>query len=152
MVSCGSSWLKRVISASHPCYESKFIDNSFIYDVIVNEKNILRIKNLNELIDFQQKYGKYSSINGYNIQWSIVKKDYDGLIICPYLGKDIWTKINDPTNVALDNYTNSYIKNSLGENIMKYPKIYLEWYRHWEASTGVIWRKRGIKKINLINV
>jgi hypothetical protein len=33
---------------------------------------------------------------------------------------------------------------------MNYPEFYLEWYRHWETSSGVIWRKNGIKEINLI--
>jgi hypothetical protein len=47
---------------------------------------------------------------------------------------------------------NKYIKNALGKNIIKYPKLYLEWYRHWETSTGVIWRKRAIKKLNLIKL
>jgi hypothetical protein len=150
-VSCGSSWLKWIIMITQPYYENSFINNSFIYEIIVNEKNILRINNLEQLIEFQKKYGKYAN-NGYKIQWNIVKKDYDGLIICPYLGKDIWNKINNPTIISIDNYTSTYIKDSLGENIMKYPKIYLEWYRHWEASTGVIWRKKGIKKINLIKI
>ena len=43
-----------------------------------------------------------------------------------------------------------YIKGTLGKNIMKYPEFYLEWYRHWETSTGVIWRKNGIVNIKLI--
>jgi hypothetical protein len=92
-----------------------------------NEK-IFYINNLDELIRFHQKYAFYTS-DGYNIDWINVKEDFDGLIICPYLGDKIWNKINIQTNIYISDYImNKYIKNSLKENIIKYPKFYLEWY------------------------
>jgi hypothetical protein len=154
-VSCGSNWIKWLITASeHFYYNTNKLDiNSlYIYEIILNNKNILYINNLDELIIFHQKYAIYEENKGYDIDWVNVKKIYDGLIICPYLGYEIWNKINDPTILYVTPPINKYIKDGLKENIMKYPKFYLEWYRHWETSTGVIWRERSIKKIKLIKI
>ena len=112
----------------------------------------MNIKTYDELIKFHNEYSKYDK-TGYNIDWKLVKRKYDGIIICPYLGYEIWNILNNSSNVTdFHLYTNSnkYIKDTMGENIMKYPKFYLEWYRHWETGTSVIWRKQCVKKINLI--
>jgi hypothetical protein len=74
------------------------------------------------------------------------------MIICPYLGKNIWTSMNNSSNISFSSFLNKYIKNILEENIVKYPSFYLEWYRHWETSTGVVWKKRAVKKINEIHI
>lgn len=152
-VSCGSKWMKFVMyNTSDIYYEHNFLNSNNIYEIILDNEKILYINNLDELIRFHQKYAFYTS-DGYNIDWIKVKEDFDGLIICPYLGNQIWNKINKPTDVHIPNYfMNRYIKNSIKENIIKYPKFYLEWYRHWETDSGVIWRKRFIKKIIKIKI
>ena len=152
-VSYGSKWIKWTVEqTSEYCYEDNFLYSSNIYEIILDNKNILNINNLDELIRFHQKYAFYKS-EGYNIDWTKVKEDFDGLIICPYLGNQIWNKINRQSNIFISEYLmDKYIKDSVKENIIKYPKFYLEWYRHWETDSGVIWRKRSIKKIIKIKI
>ena len=154
-LSCGSNWIKWIISKTeYYCYDINYFnfEKIQIYEIKLYNENILYINNLDELVIFHQKYAFYEEDKGYNIDWSKIKKIYDGLIICPYLGYEIWNKINDPTSLYINPDENKYIKEGLKENIMKYPKFYLEWYRHWETSTGVIWRKKSIKKLNLIKI
>jgi len=154
-LSCGSAWIKwALLTTEDYCYNNNFFnfEKIKIYEIELNNKNILYINNLDELVNFHKKYAFYEENKGYNINWSKIKKIYDGLIICPYLGYEIWNKINNPTLIYVNPDENKYIKEGLKENIMKYPKFYLEWYRHWETSTGVIWRKKSIKNINLIKI
>jgi hypothetical protein len=146
--SCDSNWLKWVLTKSKPCFNNQWIHSKYIYEIVLNDENILHIKNYKELIKFHKEYID----NNHIINWKLVKKKYDGLIICPYLGFDIWNKLNDENVTAFHINENTYqhMSNILGDDVMKYPKIYLEWYRHWETGSGVVWRKRTIKKINLI--
>ena len=91
-LSCGSNWIKWIISKTeYYCYNSNYIDfeKIQIYEIKLNNKNILYINNLDELVIFHQKYAFYEEDKGYNIEWSNVKKIYDGLIIYPYLGYEI---------------------------------------------------------------
>jgi sporulation protein YlmC with PRC-barrel domain len=154
-LSCGSNWIKWVMSRTHSyCYDDDYFDfeKIYVYEIKINNKDILYINNLDELVSFHRKYAFYEENKGYDINWKKVKKIYDGLIICPYLGFEIWNKINDPTEFHMHTNESEFIKDVLKENIMKYPKFYLEWYRHWETSTGVIWKKKSIEKINLIKI
>jgi hypothetical protein len=128
--------------------------NLNIYEVKLYDENILYINNLDELINFHEKYAIYDKNKGYNINWRKVKKIYDGLIICPYLGYQIWSKNNVTKRIYplhITSNESNYIKDGLKENIMKYPYFYLEWYKHWDVASGVIWRKKSVKEINLIN-
>lgn len=150
-VSCGSDWLKFVDEKLSYIGNPKdtWSKSKYIYEIIVNEKKVLKINKVKELEDFHNKFSKYNKkIKTFDIDWKKVKKKYYGLIICPYLGKKIWKNTN--LYFYLNNKSYSYIKNSISHNIKKYPKFYLEWYRHWETSSGVIWNKKGIKDIILI--
>ena len=147
----GSSWINYVKSWNNS-YTTSWINPKYVYEIKINKENVLHIKSYKSLIKFHKKYAVYIEKNGYNINWNNVKKDYDGLIISPYLGDKIWNKLegfNKVTNYIINSSSYEYIKNTLGKNIMKYPEFYLEWYRHWEATSGVI-RKSGINEINLI--
>ncbi len=128
---------------------NKWSKCKYVYDVIINENKLLKIDKVKDLINFHKKFGKYNQkTKSYDIDWKMVKRKYYGLIICPYLGNKIWKNTN--LYFYLNNKSYSYIKNSIAKNIKKYPKFYLEWYRHWETGTGVIWNKKGIKDIILI--
>jgi hypothetical protein len=119
--SCGADWIKWV-KKWNSRYSSQWLTAKYIYEIKINKNNILQIHNKNELIKFHKKYAKYSSNNGsYNIIWSNVKKDYDGLIICPYLGPEIWKKIRGQNVDSFYIYKNeyTYIKDALGKDIMK---------------------------------
>ena len=148
-ISCSSSWLKFSLYASQPYYNSKWLDAKYIYKVDINPEKILRINKVNQLIDFHIKYLKKN--NKFQIDWKKVKKDYDGIIICPYLGYKIW-KDKDTLRKYFYENQQQYILNIIGNDIKKYHQIYLEWYRHWETGTGVIWRKSSIKNIEEIKL
>ena len=149
--SCGSNWLKWVKSWNID-YTSQWTNSNYIYEIETNKDTVIHIKTYKELVKFHKKFAKYSEKKGYYINWNSVKKIYDGIVICPYLGNKIWNKIYGQKIDEFEIYNREYqyIKQVLGKNIIKYPQFYLEWYRHWETSTGVIWRKNGIKNINLI--
>lgn len=144
-VSCGASWYKWLIS--HQAYDTDWTEFNYIYKIDIDKSNVLYIKKLDKLIEFHNKYAIYKDEH-YHIEWKKVKKDYDGLIICPYLGYKIWGE--NPTNISIYKEQEDYILKTIGKDIKKYPSFFLEWYRHWETGTGVIWRKSGIKKIELI--
>lgn len=149
-LSCGSSWLKWILYTKY--YSSQWSNPKYIYEIILNDNNnVLKISNLNELLKFHHKFAQLKD-NNYKIDWKEVKKTYDGLIIDPYLGKDIWTFFNNKESIYfyLNNKTNKYIHATLGKNIKRYMQFYLEWYRHWETASGVIWRVKSIKSVNHI--
>ena len=145
--SCGSDWYKWLISIRE--YDSDWLKFKYTYNIIIDKSNILHIKKIDELIKFHNRYAKFKN-NHYSIDWNKVKKDYDGIIICPYLGFKIWNE--NPTQFFIDNSSEKYILLTVGKNIKKYPAFFLEWYRHWETGTGVIWRKKAIKKLELIKL
>jgi len=147
-ISCSSSWLKYELSSTRPYYVSSILDAKYIYKVDLDKLNILEINKLEQLIDFHLKYLKKN--NKLQIDWKEVKKKYDGIIICPYLGYKIWEKKELDLYFYMDYL--KYIEKFIGNNIEKYPQIYLEWYKHWDAGTGVIWRKSAIKNIEEINI
>jgi hypothetical protein len=146
-ISCGSNWIEWILK--NKLYKSKWANVKYVYEIKINKNNIIKIKNIDELIKFHNKYAKYNNENGFKINWTLVKKDYDGIIICPYLGEKIWKNIDDRF-FYINDEINKYIRKTLKKNLIKYPEFYLEWYRHWETSTGVIWKMSSIKNINLI--
>lgn len=149
-LSCGSSWLKWIYNMK--LFESRWANPKYIYEIELNkDNNVLKISNLKQLLKFHKKFAELKE-NIYKINWSNVKKEYDGLIIDPYLGKDIWNFFNNKQSnyFYLNDITNKYIRKTLGKNIKKYMQFYLEWYRHWETASGVIWRERAIKYVTHI--
>ena len=124
-----------------------WMDLKYIYKIDIDESKVKKINNLKELIEFQKEFGNIK--NHYKINWNLVKKQYDGLIICPYLGYDIWKK-NVITMSYIKKNQQNYILDAVGDDIEKYPQFFLEWYRHWETVSGVVWRSSGIKDFILI--
>jgi hypothetical protein len=83
--------------------------------------------------------------------WKKVKKDYDGLVICPYLGHEIWGQYaNDFTLYGDPVAVTDYITQIVGDSWKTKLFFLAEWYRHWDAASGIIWRKSGISKLNLV--
>lgn len=142
-ISCGLSWQKFIGNSP-----SQWSLSTYVYEIIPSD-NILKINNVNELEKFIKKYKK-TKIHDI-IDWKRVKKDYDGLVICPYLGDEIWGK----NAIDFGIYGNAknieeYIQKSVGNKWKNDIYYTAEWYRHWETGTGVIWRKSGIKNIKLL--
>jgi len=149
-VSCGSSWLRWIYNVKN--FKSRWANPRYIYVIdLKKNNNILKISNLKEMLEFHKKFSQLTE-NNYNINWKEVKKTYNGLIIDPYLGKNIWDFFNnkESNTFYLSNSINKYIHKTLGKNIKKYMQFYLEWYRHWETSSGVIWREKAIESIKQI--
>ena len=147
--SCGAKWIEWILHNN--LYKSKWANVKYVYEIKIDKNNILKIKNTDELINFHNKYAKYTDNNGYKINWDLVKKDYGGIVICPYLGNKIWKNIDiDDNFFGITDEINKYIRKTIKKNLIKYPEFYLEWYRHWETSTGVVWKISSVKSINLI--
>lgn len=144
-LSCGLSWQKFI--GNEP---SRWSLASYIYEIIPNE-NILKISSVKELKQFIDKYQK-DDIKIYDvIDWKQVKKDYDGLIVCPYLGDKIWgEKANDFGIYGDTKKIQEYVDTVIGKKWKKNIYFLAEWYRHWDEGTGVIWRTTGLKEIRLI--
>jgi hypothetical protein len=142
--SCGVSWQNYI-----GYIPNKWALSTYIYEIIPS-KNILHITSIAELIKFINKYKKKKIKITDVIDWKSVKNNYDGLIICPYLGDKIWgKKANELGIYGNKNKINEYYKKIIGN---KKENIYFlaEWYRHWEAGTGVIWNKNAILDIQLL--
>jgi hypothetical protein len=145
-ISCGLSWHE------YASGQLSWDLSSYIYEIEIND-SILRISNLKEFKNFILKYKfsddkiKFSNI----INWDRVKEEYDGLLICPYLGDKIWGKNSNNFLLSGDQESiENYITKSVGKKWKKNIYFLAEWYRHWDAATGVIWRKSGIKDIKLL--
>ena len=79
-----------------------------------------------------------------------MEKDYDGLIICPYL-KEALNKNIDEYNeicssfsaISCRNNIFNFIKileNILGNDITKKKyDLQYEWHRFWDVASGVVW-------------
>jgi len=111
--------------------ENKGLLGNYIYDLDLDLKNILKIKNCREMENFYNEYKEEGSQlppnsilfsgeiveKSYLISWLNVQKDYKGIEISPYQ----W--------------------------IIKYDYF---WYYLWRIACGCIFKKNAIKKMKLI--
>lgn len=144
-ISCGISWQNFI--GDEP---NQWSLATYIYEIIPS-KTVLKISNLKQFKEFIEKYKKKTKKMSDIIHWNKVKKDYDGLIICPYLGDKIWGKHAVNMHISGSDKWNDYIKQMIGNKWKNNIVITAEWYRHWEEATGVIWKpSTGIKSIKLV--
>jgi hypothetical protein len=144
-MSCGLSWQNYTGDNINPWSMS-----TYIYEIEIN-KSVLKLSKLSEFEKFIDKYKKRTTKISDFINWKKIKKDYDGLIICPYLGNKIWGKNAVGMKIRGSTKWNEYIQKLIGNKWKEDIKITAEWYRHWEEGSGVVWRpSTGIKSIKLI--
>jgi len=155
-------------------------ERKYNYSLNISKLNILKIKNLKELDDFNIKYfnPNFNSISTI-INWNKVYQTYDGLEICPYLIKnkimkslhfsdnDIIT-FNDKTiinDIILGKRTNipkkyntditNFLK-IIQKKTIKHKSIFKQisriWYIGWEISSGVIWKNYKELEFTLIHI
>ena len=140
--SCGNNYFKK----------DKSLHYTYLYEIELNKSSILQINNINDFINFINKY-KYpkSIIKIHNIlDWKKIKQDFDGMSICPLLGKQIFGNTIALLDIYFDeNIIHNKVIELYGKNWIKNITCLSEWYRYW-GSEGVIWRPSGIKKISLI--
>ncbi len=168
--SCGASW----IDFFKPTKGNKNIEinawtlSTYIYEIKINGSNdratnnhglinnhgVLQINNLDEFKEFIYKYRfNDKNVNIRNVMdWKRIKKDYSGIVICPYLGDLLFGKNANAIGLTgtPENITNFY-KKLLGPTYYDHILFLSEWYRHWEAGTGIIWNLAGIKDIVLLD-
>ena len=144
---CGDSWQKFMNNKL-----AKWALSKYIYEFTLSN-TVLQIHNITEFESFVHKYkNPVKKLDIRNvINWKKVKKDYDGLIICPYLGHEIWgTNANDFTLYGNPVAVTDYITQIVGDSWKTKLFFLAEWYRHWDAASGIIWRKTGIQDFNLV--
>jgi len=151
-MSCGKNYYDVDVQKAHNHFVDDSIYHSYIYELKIN-KSVLQIKNLKGFVRFINKY-KYldSKIKITDVMnWKKIKKEYDGLIICPILHKQLF---GENTQKLLDIYKDENIiqekiLEKYGENWKKELRFLSEWFRGWRTQ-GVVWRETGLKQINLI--
>ena len=162
--SCGASW----IELWKPTKDNKNVEikawtlSTYIYEIKIDGSNdratnnhgVLQINNLDEFKEFIYKYRfNDKNVNIRNVMdWKQIKKDCSGIVICPYLGDLLFGKKANAIGLTgtPDDITNFY-KKLLGPSYYDHILFLSEWYRHWEAGTGVIWNLAGIKDIVLLD-
>jgi hypothetical protein len=152
-MSCGKNYYDvEIQKAHHHHFVDKSIYHSYIYELKVN-KSVLKIKSLKSFVNFINKY-KYSDskIKITDIlNWKQIKKEYDGLIICPNLHEQLFGDTLPLLDIYKDeNIIQEKILEKYGENWKKELRFLSEWFRGWRCQ-GVVWRQTGLKQINLID-
>ena len=151
-VSCEESWIKSVINTS--ISPNNWTLSSYIYEIIPGD-NICYITNVSELKNFIHKFKQDAKLFDFSnvMNWKKIKRRYNGLIICPYLGDDIWSKNANKMWFQIHGdkkSINRYFEKLIGPNWKSRIEFLAEWYRQWITATGVFWNPRGIKKIILL--
>ncbi len=144
---CGADWQKYINIPSQWAF------STHLYEIEINS-SVLKISSVEELEEFIEKYK--NSLNNLSftnvINWDNVKEDYDGLVICPYLGDKIWGENANQMSIRGNTEAiNSYIKKIAGDSWEDNIVFNAEWYRHWETGSGVVWRASGIKDFKLVD-
>jgi hypothetical protein len=143
--SCGVSWHKFI--GNKP---NQWSLATYVYELEPSD-TVLKISSIDELKKFINEFKKDDIKIIDIIDWNRVKKDYDGLIICPYLGDIIWGKnANNFGIYGNDKQINEYINKVVGNKWKNNIYFTAEWYRHWEEGTGIIWKpSTGLINISL---
>ena len=148
-LSVGASW--QIWTTTKPNLFVWKYNMPYLYKVRVKD-SVLVIKSTEEFIDFIKKYkNDDESITMYNIMnWKKIKEKYDGIILETWVIPDIFGS-NDKFHIDGDGKTvQTYFEKLLGQSWKNNIVALSEWVRHWETSSGVIWRKSGIKSIKLV--
>ncbi len=149
---CGTAWLDwknrlNINQMKKDIMEYKYINIEYswfpinVYSLELDNLNIKEIKNCRQFNKFNKEYvlNKPKNMGNKWLDWKKITKEYDGLRICPYMGK-----------------CNPYIKKRFNQiyNFHNYPMIASDallgkiksndvaglWHLHWETDTGVIFK------------
>lgn len=149
-VSHGSSWIDFVETNINQAGTSNLFGYTYKIEVYDSVK---LINSKDEFFKFIKTYKKKpNDIKIYDvIDWSKVKKDYDGLIITPWLGDKIWhLNPNDRMEIIGGETAHEFFVDIMGARWKNNMILLSEWYRHWECASGVIWNINGIASCDLI--
>lgn len=149
-LSHGTSWLEYVENnIKIPSNLNLF---PYIYKIEIFD-SVKLITNKDDLFKFIKMYKrKPSEIKFYDIlDWTRIRKDWDGLIITPWLGNKIW---HSETNVEKfeiigGEVAHEFIAEVMGARWKSNILLLSEWYRKWGCAGGVIWNINGIASCEL---
>ncbi len=143
---CGSDWQHYISGPSQWAY------STHLYEIEISDsvKKISSIEELKKFIEENKNDNETLKVTNV-LNWEKIKEKYDGVVVCPYLGSEIWgNKANEfaleGSPESIQEYVEKIAGNSWKTNIM----FLAEWYRHWETGSGVVWRASGIKNFILI--
>ena len=163
--SCGISWLTDFVKSnskfnnmvkllsSHDNKNKGWIDlphqvwvPRLIYRLDISKLKIINISNCNEMQLFEKKYynKNMNTVEEY-LNWKKIYKDYDGMIICPYLKDNCFN--NNIGLTDLDDLLKLILK---GNKIEKHDFTGF-WTTCFEAPSGVIWKNYNNLSLHLIN-
>lgn len=151
-LSHGPAWLDHVeLNVKKPSPWNLF---PYTYKIEVFD-SVKLITSKDDLFKFIKTYKrKPGDIKFYDvIDWVRVRKDWDGLIITPWLGDKIWHTTSNPNDrfeIVGGESAHDFISEIMGARWKNNNVVLSEWYRHWECASGVIWNVQGIASCNLI--
>lgn len=117
-----------------------------MYKLNLDKLNICKISTCKELKEFSMKYKnkKYNWDARFGLDYKRVKKDYDGLELCPFITLNC-SGVDKYLKKSLINYPFYIIKVLFNEDLTLEEKSTI-WSLGWDGSTGVIWK--NMKKVN----
>jgi len=151
-LSHGPAWLEYVESnIKKPSPWNLF---PYTYKIEVYD-SVKLITSKDDLFKFIKTYKrKPADIKFYDvIDWAKVRKDWDGIIITPWLGDKIWHSGSNPADrfeIVGGESAHEFINDIMGARWKNNFVLLSEWYRHWECASGVIWNVKGIASCDLI--
>lgn len=149
-ISHGSSWLDYIESNIKIANETNLF--GYIYKIDIFD-SIKLITNKDDLFKFIKLYKKKpNDIKIYDIMdWDRIKKDFDGLIITPWLGDKIW-HLSSSENMEIigGEIVHDFFVDLIGSKWKNNMMLLSEWYRKWNCASGVIWNTKGIASCDLI--
>ena len=88
--------------------------------ILCKSANIIFLKTINEIIDFDKKYGKplFTNSSKYGCDWRRVAHYYEGIVIAPHQYKP--------------------------------RLLNLMWYYSWDCASGCVWNMDAIEKLRII--
>ena len=143
---CGSDWQHYIN------FPSQWSFSTHLYELVLSDK-VKKINSIDELKKFIDKYKNVpDTITITNVlDWDKIKEEYDGIVVCPYLGNEIWGENANKMSISGNpEAINEYVKKLSGDSWIDNIFFSAEWYRHWETGSGVVWRSSGIKDFILI--
>lgn len=143
---CGADWQHYIN------FPSSWSFSTHLYEIELSD-SVKKISSVKELENFIDEFKNADSILSVTnvLNWDKIKEKYDGMVICPYLGDELWgPNANKMGFDGVPQAINEYVQKIGGDGWKDNILFLAEWYRHWETGSGVIWRDSGVKDFKLV--
>lgn len=124
---CGTEWAESLhIFDVYGRYEDMADEYTNLYEVHLNEANILFIRTSEDFDKFEAMYGVDPPGHSAKIiDWPKVAQKYAGIEICPYRVEKAWQQAHP----------------------LSRPESETSWYDDWDVASGCVWSSSGIKDV-----